>query len=126
MTLPRSIEALRHPLQTARLSRAFSQPPRQQYARRRGIAATTAKRDGGSGDEGDPDLQDNLVSMLRLQIGKKHVDAFVDAEEEKLKQSVEEVILIDSRFLPLMQPALLHPLLRLPDLPRARELAFAL
>lgn len=54
-------------------------------------AAVAAERGSGRGDEGDPALQDNLVSMLRLQIGKKHVDAFVDAEEEKLKQSVEEV-----------------------------------
>ena len=52
--------------------------------------AITAERDSG-GDDGDASVQDNLVSMLRLQIGKKSVDDFVDAEGEKLKQSVEEV-----------------------------------
>lgn len=84
-------ESLRHPLRTARLSGAFCPAARQRHARRQRVAATTAERDGDSSGEGDPDLQDNLVSMLRLQIGKKHVDAFVDAEGEKLKQSVEEV-----------------------------------
>lgn len=92
VTLPHYIDALRSPFQTARFPSTFSQALRQQCVRRRRILATAAVRDAGSGDEGDPDLQDNLVSMLRLQIGKKHVDAFVDAEEEKLKQSVEEVI----------------------------------
>jgi hypothetical protein len=45
---------------------------------------------GDSGD-GDPNVQDNLVSMLRIQIGKQTVNEIADTESERLRQSVDEV-----------------------------------
>lgn len=41
--------------------------------------------------DGDGEVQDSLVDILRLEIGKKKVDEFVEIENDKLKQTAEEV-----------------------------------
>eukprot|EP00887_Chlorella_sp_A99_P001253 scaffold14.g1253.t1 len=40
-------------------------------------------------DEGSPDTQDKLVSMLRLEIGKKQVEEMVEEKSEELRQVAE-------------------------------------
>ena len=64
---------------------------RHPKSRRRGrvIAALTAE--AGDSGEGDEHVQENLVSMLRIQIGKQTVNDIADSESEKLRQSVDEV-----------------------------------
>ena len=59
--------------------------PRQRSA----TAALTAE--AGDSGEGDSNVQDNLVSMLRIQIGKQTVNDIADTESERLRQSVDEV-----------------------------------
>ncbi len=58
--------------------------------RQRSAAAALTAEAGDSGD-GDPNVQDNLVSMLRIQIGKQTVNEIADTESERLRQSVDEV-----------------------------------
>lgn len=64
--------------------------PRARRRRQRGAASALAAEAGDSG-EGDPDVQENLVSMLRIQIGKQTVNDIADSESEKLRQSVDKV-----------------------------------
>lgn len=49
---------------------------------------------GGAGppdSQGDPNVQEGLVQMVRLQIGKEKVKESVEEEKLKLQQLAEEV-----------------------------------
>ena len=59
--------------------------------RRRAGAVSATTAEAGDGSEGDQHVQENLVSMLRIQIGKQTVNDIADSESEKLRQSVDEV-----------------------------------
>ena len=59
-------------------------PPRLPPAR---ASARPPPPDGG----GDESVQDNLVEMLRLQVGQADIAAFADAEAAKLVESAEAV-----------------------------------
>ncbi len=59
--------------------------------RRRAGAVSATTAEAGDSSEGDQHVQENLVSMLRIQIGKQTVNDIADSESEKLRQSVDEV-----------------------------------
>ena len=42
-------------------------------------------------DSGDQDVQNRLVDVIRLQIGQEKVRDFVQSEQDKLRQTAEEV-----------------------------------
>ena len=60
-------------------------PPRLPPAR------ASARPPPPDGDRGDESVQDNLVEMLRLQVGQADIAAFADAEAAKLVESAEAV-----------------------------------
>ena len=45
----------------------------------------------GPSNEGNPALQDSLVSMVRLQIGQEKVKESVEVERQKLQELADEV-----------------------------------
>jgi hypothetical protein len=62
--------------------------------RRRPSIAKAAVSDAaeGPGNEGNPALQENLVRMVRLQIGQEEVKESVEMERQKLQEIADEVI----------------------------------
>ncbi len=45
-------------------------------------------------DSGNPDVQEKLMNIIRVQIGQEKVKDFVKEESEKLRQAAEEVSLM--------------------------------
>ncbi len=76
---------------------ALARPARRRRVPRRATAPPVAAAapppppaaDGGAAD-GDGALQDSLVSMLRLEIGKKDVESYVEESGEHLRAVAEE------------------------------------
>lgn len=59
---------------------------------------------GGAGppeSQGDPNVQEGLVQMVRLQIGKEKVKDSVEEEKLKLQQLAEEVLFVKASSLSL-------------------------
>ena len=62
-----------------------------QTSRKRPRAAVAEQHARLPDDAGNPDLQDKLMNIIRVQIGQEKVKDFVKEESEKLRQAAEEV-----------------------------------
>lgn len=69
-----------------------------QTSRKRPRAAVAEQHARLPDDAGNPDLQEKLMNVIRVQIGQEKVKDFVREESEKLRQAAEEVGLIFASF----------------------------
>jgi hypothetical protein len=60
-------------------------------SRKRPRAAVAEQHARLPDDTGNPDLQEKLMNIIRVQIGQEKVKDFVKEESEKLRQAAEEV-----------------------------------
>lgn len=69
----------------------FKPARKAQTSRKRPRAVVAEQHARLPDDIGNPDLQEKLMNIVRVQIGQEKVKDFVKEESEKLRQAAEEV-----------------------------------
>ncbi|DBA71740.1 TPA: hypothetical protein ACH3X2_011013 [Trebouxia sp. C0005] len=75
---------------TGRSACVFKPARTWQTSRKRPRAAVAEQHARLPDDTGNPDLQEKLMNIIRVQIGQEKVKDFVKEESEKLRQAAEE------------------------------------